>query len=161
MIKTFFDLLDNEELNWLGEKCKGFTKTNDTEPDGKLWFYNSMFLNEEDKLVNFKKRVLDLVGDKYEIQYNGIFINKITTDTNTNDDYHVDSSDLSIVTYINDDFTGGYFKYKQDNNTHLIKPILNLSILMDREIPHKVLPINRGVRFSLITWFKKKKKEMV
>ena len=160
MIKVLSNILTESEIQLLNTKCESFVKTNETEPDGKVWFYNSMFINDNE-LDEYKKRVCEIVGDDYEIQYNGIFINKVTPFTNRNDDYHVDSSDLSIVTYINDDFIGGYFEYKKENELSIIKPEVNLSILMDREIPHRVTSVHNGTRYSLITWFKKVKKELV
>jgi hypothetical protein len=161
MIKVLSNILTDFEIQWLNTKCKSFIKTNETEPDGKIWFYNSMFIYDCIELDGYKKRVTGLVGDEYEIQHNGIFINKITPETNLNDDYHVDSSDLSIVTYINEEFTGGQFEYVQNDVTVRIKPSVNLSILMNREIQHRVLKINEGVRYSLITWFKTKNKSVI
>jgi hypothetical protein len=161
MISQLSNILTEDELIWLNSKCNEFVKNNDTTPDGKVWFYNSMHLYHSIELNGYKERVLKLVGDEYELQYNGIFINKITPDTNLNDDYHVDSSDLTIVTYLNDNFEGGEFEYKKDGMLNLIVPKVNLSILMDREIPHRVLRTYGEIRYSLITWFRKKNKTII
>ena len=157
MIKTINNILTVTELEYLHFKCKNFIKNNETIPDGKLWFYNSMHL-DENELIELRSRVSDIVGENYEIQSNGIFINKITPETNLNDYYHVDSCDLTIVIYLNDNFEGGEFEYIQQNETHKIKPYTNLSIMMDREIPHRALSIQNGERYSLIIWFKLTKK---
>ena len=161
MISQLSNILTENELVWLNSKCEEFVKNNDTIPDGKLWFYNSMHLYDSVELNEYKERVLNVVGDDYELQYNGIFINKITPETNLNDEYHVDSCDLTIVTYLNDNFSGGEFEYKKDGNLNLIIPKKNLSILMDREIPHRVMRTYDGNRYSLITWFRKKTKTII
>jgi hypothetical protein len=154
MIKTFSNLLLENELNYILTRCESFVKNNQTIPDGVNWFYNSMHLYDDTNLNEFRNRVLDVVGNEYNIQHNGIFINKIIPETNTNDGYHRDESDLTIVTYLNDDFIGGEFEYVVNNELKIINPRTNLSIIMDKKILHRVLPITEGVRYSLVTWFR-------
>lgn len=154
MIKTIDRILSDEELQYLLSKCEHFVKNNEKTPDGKNWFYNSMHLWDDSKLTNLRFRLLEFVGDGYQLQYNGIFINKIVPHTNINDGYHIDSSDLSIVMFLNDDFEGGEFEYyKNSKQLVKIKPDINTSILLNKEIVHRVLPIKSGVRYSLIIWF--------
>lgn len=161
MITEYKDLLTNEELSYILTKCDSFVKNNQTIPDGLNWFYNSMHLYDDTNLNDFRERVLDVVGYEYNIQYNGIFINKIVPETNKNDGYHRDESDLTIVTYLNDDFIGGEFEYVVNNELKIIKPQTNLSIMMDKKILHRVLPITEGVRYSLVTWFRLVNKNII
>lgn len=161
MIKTVNDILTDSELMYLQTQCERFVKNNETIPDGKFWFYNSMHLWNDSKLDNLCTRLLDVVGDDYEIQYNGIFINKITTETNKNDGYHIDSSDLTAVIYLNNDFNGGNLECQIKGGNIQIVPQKNLLLLMKRGINHRVLPITHGERYSLIVWFCKKKKEII
>lgn len=161
MIKTYSNLLSENELSYLLEKCDSFIKTNKTIPDGKNWFYNSMFLYGDENLSDLGLRLNELVGNEYNIQYNGIFINKITSETNKDDDYHRDESDLTIVTYLNDEFVGGEFEYIQDNEIYRIKPMINLSVMMDKKVLHKVTTVVSGNRYSLITWFRLKNKNII
>jgi hypothetical protein len=160
MIKTSNDFLTDDELRYLQSKCESFVKNNETIPDGKFWFYNSMHLWNDSKLDNLCGRLSDVVGDRYEIQYNGIFINKITTETNKNDDYHIDSCDLTAIIYLNNDFIGGNLECQIKGGNIQIVPEKNLLLLMERGINHRVLPITNGERYSLIVWFRKKKKDM-
>jgi Rps23 Pro-64 3,4-dihydroxylase Tpa1-like proline 4-hydroxylase len=162
MITKFTNLLSTEEKLYLKELCKNFIKNNDTTPDGINNFYNSMHVN--DGLDLFKIIVTEIANHNsngYEIQYNGMFINKITSDTNKNDGYHRDESDLTIVTYLNDDFEGGEFEYKENGKMIKIQPQENLSILMNKTILHRVLPVTNGERYSLVTWFRMLNKNII
>lgn len=162
MIKTIDRLLTDSELKYLLSKCEQFVKNNETIPDGENWFYNSMHLWDDENLMNLRLRLIDFVGDKYEIQYNGIFINKVIPQTNTNDGFHRDSSDLSIVMFLNDDFTGGEFEYYETPTTLVkIQPSIDKSVLLNTEVLHRVLPIHSGERYTLIVWFKLAKKSLV
>jgi predicted 2-oxoglutarate/Fe(II)-dependent dioxygenase YbiX len=111
----------------------------------------------ESGLDNFKEKVLGIVNEtsaEYNLQYNGIFINKITSETNRDDSYHRDECDLTIVTYLNSDYEGGDFEYIIDNKIFTFKPTVNSSIMMDKKILHRVLPVINGTRYSLVTWFR-------
>lgn len=148
-------------MEYILTKCKSFVKNNKTIPDGLNWFYNSMHLYDDTNLDEFKMKMLDVVGIDYHIQHNGIFINKITEKTNQNDSYHRDESDLTIVTYINDDYIGGEFEYVINNEIKILKPRPNLSVMMDKKILHRVLPVIGGERYSLITWFRLVNKNII
>lgn len=162
MIKTIDTILTDTELEYLHSKCERFVKNNETTPDGKQWFYNSMHIWDDANLANFHLRLLNVVGDKYEIQHNGIFINKVIPETNVDDGYHIDSSDLSIVMFLNDNFEGGEFEYYETPKQLIqIKPDINKCIVLNKEILHRVLPIKDGERYTLIVWFKLTKKSLL
>lgn len=155
MITEYKNLLTDIELEFLHSKCESFIKNNLTIPDGINHFYNSMHI--ENGLDDFKEKVLKIVNEKsidYKLQHNGIFINKITSETNLDDSYHRDESDLTIVTYLNSNYIGGDFEYIIDNKIFTFKPTINSSIIMDKKILHRVLRVTEGVRYSLVTWFR-------
>ena len=88
------------------------------------------------------------------------WINKVTIETNKNDPYHKDISFLTLITYLNDDFEGGEFMYINDvGEKQLITPETNMTLVMDNKLSHKVMSVNGGIRFSLITFFKFKEKK--
>lgn len=155
MIVEFKNLLTDDELEYLQSKCNLFVKNNLTIPDGINHFYNSMHIDSG--LNTFKEKVLEIVNKSspiYKLQHNGIFINKITSETNIDDSYHRDECDLTIVSYLNSNYEGGYFEYIIDNKIYIFKPTVNSSIMMDKKILHRVLPVINGVRYSLVTWFR-------
>jgi hypothetical protein len=114
---------------------------------GKYKIYLENFLH-----VKYKK--------KYYLIGGGVWINKVTPSTNTHDAYHFDDSDLSIVTYLNDDFMGGEFEYINKNGSNIkINPTKGQSLIMDGKTLHRVLPVISGERYSLISFFYLQKKD--
>ena len=88
-----------------------------------------------------------------------MWVNKVVPSTNTNDDFHTDDANLSIVIYLNDDFTGGEFQYIDNMNNNIeIKTKIGLSLIMNTELQHKVLPVKSGERLSLVCFFNLKPK---
>jgi hypothetical protein len=98
-------------------------------------------------------------GQKYVLSHEAAWINKVSVYTNKNDDFHFDNSDLTIVTYLNDDFKGGEFEYIDTNKSKIkIKPKKGNSLLMNNKLKHKVCPVKLGKRFSLVCFFELNKK---
>ena len=164
MIKIIDDILNQNELLFLNDLCRDFKKTNTNELDGVNNFYNSMFIDDYSELSRFKDEILKIVSDldcEYDLNNPGIFINKVDTTTNQNDGYHRDGSHLTFIVYLNHDFEGGGFEYIQDGELHQITPRPNLTIFMDNTVLHRVLPVVRGERYSLITWLFLKNKKLV
>jgi predicted 2-oxoglutarate/Fe(II)-dependent dioxygenase YbiX len=94
------------------------------------------------------------------LQTKGVWINKVKPTTNLNDAFHFDTSDLTIVTYLNDEFEGGEFEYIDNNeNTIHVSPKKGMSLIMNNKLLHKVLPITKGERLSLVCFFDLKIKE--
>ncbi len=154
MLKILNNMVTNDELIFLNSLCFSFTST-DTKPT-KGSSYIRKNLNIETDLLEYQKRCKESIGDKYELF--GMWINKVTTETNIDDVYHYDRSDLTIVTYINDTFDGGEFEYIENKNVFKIKPIINMSLVMDNKLLHRVLKITKNERFSLISFYKWKEK---
>jgi predicted 2-oxoglutarate/Fe(II)-dependent dioxygenase YbiX len=94
-----------------------------------------------------------------------MWINKVTTETNINDVYHYDKSDLTIVTYINRDYVGGDLEWiNKSGKIEKITPSENLSILIPKNVYHKVTPVTDGIRYSMALFFKydtKSKKTLI
>jgi len=92
--------------------------------------------------------------DLIDFSKNYSWINKVVPETNKNDDFHHDMSYMTAVTYLNNDFQGGEFEYK-DINSSIFKiiPEKNKTLIMDEKLNHRVLPVKSGVRYSLVTFF--------
>ena len=66
--------------------------------------------------------------------------------------------DISILFYLNDNYTGGELEFTQLGLT--IKPQKGMMIAFPsyKEFAHKVHPVTSGVRYSLVTWLETEKK---
>ena len=108
------------------------------------------------KHLEHKKLMEEFLHEKYLRTYllKDSWINKVTIDTNKEDAYHFDMSNLTIVTYLNDDFEGGEFEYIDDFNSKVkITPQKNLSLIMNGYLKHRVLTVSKGERYSLVSFF--------
>lgn len=162
MIQLHRNLLLKEEKKFLKDKCDNFIETHSPFVNGnRNRSYHKYKLDDTIELLDLQERLLsflkEIVGDN--IEFLSFVINRADNVTNQNDHYHVDKSDLTIVTYLNDNFEGGDFVYSLDNKEHThIKVETDLSIIMDNETPHKIAPVTNGVRFSFACFFNYKTK---
>lgn len=153
MIQIIESILNESELEFLDKICSNFVNSPQyDELDGFYKTYNSMFIDEYKELDRFREEVSKL-NPGYNLNNPGIFINKVDSLKNQNDKYHNDGSARTIIVYLNENFEGGEFEYVLNNKIHHIQPKRNLTLLMDRSIPHRVLPVKSGTRYSLVTWF--------
>ena len=173
MLKITKDILDNKTYKELQEICKTFAnKTFDKKNFNNISLQNknsyvrlSVPKNSlKDYIINAKKYLIEnLPHDKtnmIDFESSNSWINKVTIETNKNDPYHKDVSFLTLITYLNDDFEGGEFMYINDTGKEqLITPKTNMTLLMDEKLLHKVVSVNSGIRFSLVTFFKSKEKK--
>ncbi len=165
-------MLDVDNYIFLKNKCDDFVITetptkNFFEKDGgekHRNYYNRYFFDLSDenvkeiteKSISYIKKTTKF----NEIRLMDLWVNKVDTETNKNDGFHKDSSDLTIIVYLNDDFEGGELEYFNENNKKVkIKPKKNLIIVMDNKVHHRVLPLVNGVRYSLIVFFEIEKKK--
>lgn len=156
-IHIFKNLLSETELFFLDSVCANFFEKEIISSKKNNSYYITKNLNIEKDLVEYQKKCKELIEDEYDLV--GLWVNKVTIETNINDAYHNDISDLTIITYINDTFDGGEFEYIENKNLFKIKPIRNMSLFMDSKLKHRVLKITKNERFSLISFYNKKRKK--
>ena len=156
-IKIFKNILSEKELYFLDSECTTFVEKNIDVSDNEYNYYIRKTLNIETDLLEYQKKCKELIDDEYDLV--GLWINKVTIETNIDDAYHSDLCDLTIVTYINDTFDGGEFEYIENENVVKIKPIRNTSLVMDNKLKHRVLKIKKNERFSLISFYYKNQKK--
>jgi hypothetical protein len=153
-------MLTNDELIFLNSLCSPFVPNNTASVISKSNYYIRKELDFNIDLLEHQKKCKELIDDDdNEYVLLGLWINKITPNTNKNDKFHFDETDLTIVTYINDTFDGGEFEYIENKNLFKIKPIRNVSLFMDNKLKHRVLKITKNERFSLISFYKKNQKK--
>jgi hypothetical protein len=144
---------------------RNYQKINELDQEN---FYNRVSISNDELKIYYDKLFLFLdenisYGKLNIIDYSkpNSWINKITTETNKNDNFHKDRSHLTAITYLNDDFDGGEFTYIDENEIQQkIKPKLNQTLVMDDNLLHKVSPVTNGNRFSLVTFFQFRTKKI-
>ena len=157
MVSTYQNLLSKEELGFLDSLCLKFVETNTHSTKTKYNYYIRKVLDIEKDLLEYQKCCRALINDDYELF--GLWINKVTEKTNIDDDFHNDEADLTIITYINEDFEGGEFEYFLKDKEIKITPKINHTIMLNKKIKHRVLNVISGCRFSLISFYRTIKKE--
>jgi predicted 2-oxoglutarate/Fe(II)-dependent dioxygenase YbiX len=148
------NLLSDKELFFLNSICSNFVETQLPHNRNN---YVRKNLNIKEELLEYQKRCSKYLPDGYQLY--DLWINKVTNKTNIDDNYHIDVADLSIITYINENFEGGEFQYIFKNEEIKVKPIINHSLIINKEIEHRVLNVTNGERFSLISFYKKIQKK--
>ena len=151
MISILENLLNESELQILKDECKLFK-----EDLFQIYSTQNKVLFVEDNLKEYLNKLISEVNkSSKKFIINDIWINKISSGSNIDEKYHYDDSDFAVVTYINDDFVGGELEWLDINrNINKIIPKENLTILIPKNIYHRVLPVEIGTRFSLAIFFK-------
>lgn len=70
------------------------------------------------------------------------------------EEMHVDASDGTAITFINDDFEGGALEYEDGGKLCRILPQAGHTILLLNKMRHRVLPLASGVRYTAVIFFK-------
>ena len=152
MIQTYMNLLDREVLDTLELMCKEWDAPMIMGPNS---YYHRVYVDNE-ILKGYYKRMDVGNWDKVTT-----WINRVGVGTNTDDPFHNDDSVVSMVTYLNDGYEGGEFEYLNGKGKGvIIKPEKGMSLLIGRELKHRVREVTKGERFSLITFFRNKEKEV-
>lgn len=151
MITILDNLLNKNELKILKKECELFK-----EDLFQIYSTQNKVSFVKDNLKEYLNKLLFEVNKSpKKFIISDIWINKISCNSNLNEKYHYDDSDFAVVTYINDDFIGGELEWiDNDKNVKKILPKENLTILIPKNIYHKVLPVTVGDRFSLAIFFK-------
>jgi Rps23 Pro-64 3,4-dihydroxylase Tpa1-like proline 4-hydroxylase len=157
MIHFIDSILDKRDLCTLQKECHNF-KTSHPKNKNNQSSYNKMILNQN-KISLFKEKLEKIVFEKINLEYNLIpnsstWINCVDSESNKNDDFHVDTSDLSLLVYLNENFEGGELEYKDENeNIKTYTPKTNSGLIINNKLLHRVLPVRSGLRFSLVCFF--------
>lgn len=114
---------------------------------------NEDFISIIDKIEKYVEKIKFYKDST--IKLNKCWLNKIDINTNKNDEFHYDLSDLSFILYLNDNFNGGVYEYINDAKEILwVKPKKFMTITTQKnQILHRVLPVSDGVRYSLVCFF--------
>ena len=72
-------------------------------------------------------------------------------DTPENKILHGKTRKLSMTIVLNEDYEGGEFEFFDDKN--LIREKIGTVIVFPSYMVHKVRPVTKGTRYSLVAWF--------
>ena len=151
------NLLSEKELTSIQSSVDKFTPLR--SPGVGNYYYNTLL--DVNHYSSFLKNIEEYylsVSRKYLVEIDGLWINKVTTTSNTSDVFHVDSSELSTVTLLNDDYEGGHFNYtnEEEEDIQLKGKKYTTLIFNGKLTKHRVLPVTKGVRWSLVTFWQTK-----
>jgi hypothetical protein len=161
MIESIDGFLSEEEIIFLKKEC-----TNFKEDLFQIYSVENKKHLIKDSLNNYIFNVNKYIK-KIDANFilDDIWINKIIENSNLDEKFHYDNCDFSIVTYINRDYVGGDLDWiAKDGRIEKIIPKENLSILIPKNVYHKVTPVYKGIRYSLALFFKldnKSKKKLL
>jgi len=156
-IKDNVDLFNPNEKKILEKKCLTFINSSVPNKSSNNYYVRQHIPNDDiefetiiDKINNYVIKLL-----KTDIKLEGLWINKVTNDTNQTDGFHYDASDITFLMYLNDDFTGGEYEYviSKTDEGKIIKPEKYLSIITDKGIKHRVKPVISGERYSIVFFY--------
>ena len=151
MIESIYGLLNKAELEFLKNECVNFEEEvfQIYSAQNKRHLVKTSLDNYISNVNNYIKKI----GANFILS--DIWINKITKNSNLDEKFHKDASDFSIVTYINREYVGGDLEWiNKFGKIEKIVPIENLSILIPKNVPHKVTNVIDGTRYSLALFFK-------
>ena len=157
MIEIFSNTLSEEQLNKYVSLCSN----NNFDETPKMDSNNDMVNYYYRKAVHIDKSIIDKSYDlikeknnKLKYRFTNGWINTVYENSNLDDTFHTDEDDLTIIIYLNEDYTGGEFEYRIDNTFYQIKPKINSAIMMNNRLPHRVKNVTTGIRYSLALFFK-------
>ena len=91
------------------------------------------------------------VGGHYEDHFDGDGYTKYNVPVPENNLINGKTRKLSMTIVLNDDYEGGEFKFFTE--THSIKEKTGTVIVFPSYMVHRVNPITKGTRYSLVVWF--------
>jgi hypothetical protein len=152
------NLLSEKELTSLRTSVDTFTPLRSPGEPGNYYYQKPLDVNDYSTFIGNIEEYYQGMNSKYLVELEGLWINRVTTLSNTSDNFHVDASELSTVTLLNDDYEGGYFNYineKEEDIQFRGKKYTTL-IFNGKFTKHRVIPVSKGTRWSLVTFWQTK-----
>ena len=151
-------LLSDNDIKSLQNSIENFQPVNSPGSPGNYYYNAELKVSDFSNFIKNIEEYYLSVSNKYLVEIEGLWINKVTTLSNPSDNYHVDSSELSTVTLLNDDYEGGYFNYfnEEEEDIQLKCKKYTTLIFNGKLTKHRVLPVIKGNRFSLVTFWQTK-----
>ena len=162
MIEIFNNALSEEQLSKYVSLCgnNNFDEIPkmDSNDDTVNYYYRTA-VNVDKNIIDKAYDLIKEKNNKLKYRFTNGWINTVYENSNLNDTFHMDVHDLTIIIYLNEDYIGGEFEYNIDNHLHQIKPKTNSAIMMNNRLHHRVKNVTKGIRYSLVLFFKHIEKE--
>lgn len=161
-------LFNSDEKEILEKKCAAF-KNNDIPKEFTNYYVREFISKDNAEFQTIISKINDSVSNILKtnnIELNAFWINKVTNETNKNDGFHTDESDITFLMYLNDNFVGGDYEYAipETKNRERLKPKKYLSVITDKSVRHRVIPVVEGERYSIVFFYnvnRKKSKTLI
>ena len=165
-IEDSINLFSLKEKQILKKRCVSFSGSIDDpakrSEKSKNYYVRQYILNTDEDMKSIIIKINNYLNEKLKnkIEFQGAWINKITNQTNKNDEFHTDAADITFLMYLNDEFTGGEYEYIELENKKKkkLKPKKYLSIITNKTIEHRVHPVLEGERYSMVFFYNFDKK---
>ena len=125
--------------DWLYQICWGYLHTANKNSN---WNFEISSC-EPMQITKYKK------NGHYEFHQDGNGFTRFNTPENKI--LHGKTRKLSMTIVLNEDYEGGEFEFFDDKN--LIKEKIGTVIVFPSYMVHKVRPVTKGTRYSLVAWF--------
>lgn len=156
------NILTDDETDFVLNLCGNFSSNEPTNRNNyydreKVWDYAPLTSFLEKSKIEFKNLGLD---NNIDLVLKDIWINEVT-DLNKNEEYHIDGSAYTTITFLDEDFDGGNLEISRLGDKTEIEPKIGRTVIFKgSELPHRVLPVKNGSRHTLVTfWEVENKKE--
>lgn len=154
------NLINDDEISFLKDLTKVFVRSTNV---GNLNVDNRMVISDEKKIQSYLLNVdefLNQLPNQYERTGDVWMTNVDQYNIALNDEFHLDVADISVVTYFDNNFTGGEFEYiDNEKNVNVIYPKPKLTIIMRDKTYHRVKNVHSGIRYSLTAFYNLKEKK--
>ena len=101
--------------------------------------------------TNIENRIKTIIKKHIskEVIIDTVWLNMVDNNSNKNDDYHRDSTNMSFVIYPLKSFEGGELECVINNEVKNFEVEENSIVIMLHNIEHRVKPVIDGVRWSI------------
>lgn len=129
----------------------------DSYPNWELFLVDVSKFMFEDYIAHYKEKICPMLNSvflKDEVWgFYSPFINRYTMDSQRTSNLHNDTSMISMVVKLNDDYTGGELEFPRQQRTNKDIPVGH-AVVFPGSIthPHRVNELTSGVKYGFVSW---------
>ena len=135
-------------------ETKGKTVLSEYSQRKGINFYDEKLAFVEERFINLANRTeSDVIYNKVRVyRFNEYNVNEYINYHGDYDAMHNEGAIITIGLFLNDDYTGGDFCYKEDNQEHKVEQKTGTVIIFKSDVDHMITPVTSGVRYSINAW---------